>query len=95
MLDPHGVTRTKALGSERMAKRLREAVPGGENPLRTAVWEFMRPMLSPHLVDANRDAFVFDEQATSTVDLQAQRHDSSLHDVDLGNDDSDELPDAA
>ena len=93
MLDPHGVTRTKALGSERMAKRLREAVPGGENPLRTALWEFMRPMLSPHLVDANRDAFVFDEQATSTVDLQAQRHDSSLDDVDLG--DHDELPDAA
>ena len=93
MLDAHGVTRTKALGSERMAKRLREAVPGGENPLRTALWEFMRPMLSPHLVDANRDAFVFDEQATSTVDLQAQRHDSSLHDVDLG--DHDELPDAA
>lgn len=92
MLDPGGVTRTKALGSDRMARRLREAVPGGENPLRTALWEFMRPILSPHLVDANKDAFVFDEQATSTVDLNAHRQDSSLEDIDLGDDD---LADAA
>jgi ParB-like nuclease domain len=93
MLDPGGVTRTKALGSDRMARRLREAVAGGENPLRTALWEFMRPMLSPHLVDANKDAFVFDAQATSTVDLNAYLQDSSLEDIDLGGDD--DLADAA
>jgi hypothetical protein len=45
-LDPAGVTRTKALGSERVASRLRDALPGGESALRSAVWEFMRPMLS-------------------------------------------------
>jgi hypothetical protein len=53
MLDPDGVTRTKALGTERMARKLRDAVPGGEHPLRAAVWEFMRPMLSPTLVALN------------------------------------------
>ena len=38
VLDPDGVTRTKALGSERMARRLRDALPGGAHPLRAAVW---------------------------------------------------------
>ena len=47
VLDPAGVTRTKALGTERMARKLRDALPGGEGALRAAVWEFMRPMLSP------------------------------------------------
>jgi hypothetical protein len=42
VLDPDGVTRTKALGSERMARRLRDALPGGPHPLRAAVWEFLR-----------------------------------------------------
>ena len=52
VLDPAGVTRTKALGSESMARKLRDALPGGEGALRAAVWEFMRPMLSPALVGA-------------------------------------------
>ena len=52
VLDPAGVTRTKALGTERMARKLRDALPGGDGALRAAVWEFMRPMLSPALVDA-------------------------------------------
>ena len=30
VLDPDGVTRTKALGSERMARKLRDALPGGD-----------------------------------------------------------------
>jgi hypothetical protein len=41
VLDPAGVTRTKALGSERMARKLRDALPGGDGALRAAVWEFM------------------------------------------------------
>jgi hypothetical protein len=38
---------TDGLGRERIARRLSDALPGGENPLRAAVWELMRPMLSP------------------------------------------------
>ena len=58
VLDPDGVTRTKVLGSERMSRKLHEALPGGEEPLRAAVWAFLRPMLSPRLVDLHRDAFI-------------------------------------
>ena len=47
----------------RMARKLRDALPGGDGALRAAVWEFMRPMLSPALVALNRDAFVVDERA--------------------------------
>jgi hypothetical protein len=47
VLDPAGVTRTKALGTERMARTLRDALAGGEEALRSAVWGFLRPMLSP------------------------------------------------
>jgi ParB-like nuclease domain len=36
MLDPDGVTRTKALGTERMARKLRGALPGGDSELRAA-----------------------------------------------------------
>ena len=36
VLDPAGVTRTKALGSERMARKLRDALPGGDRALRAA-----------------------------------------------------------
>ena len=43
-----------------MARKLRDALPGGEGALRAAVWELMRPMLSPALVALNRDAFVVD-----------------------------------
>jgi hypothetical protein len=90
VLDPHGVTRTEALGTERMARKLRDAVPGSEN-LRAAVWEFLRPMLSPTLVALNRDAFVLDVEHESIVELQAHRNESDLADLDLdldlGNDD--------
>jgi hypothetical protein len=68
---------------------LHDALPGGENPLRTAIWEFLRPMLSPRLVALNRDAFVTDEHAQSTVDLAAHRRESSLDDRDLGENDTD------
>jgi hypothetical protein len=67
MLNPDGITRTKPLGPERMGRKLSHGLPGGENPLRTAIWEFMRPMLSTALVELNRDAFIIDEP-DSTVD---------------------------
>ena len=83
LLDPAGVTRTKALGSERQARKLADALPGGERSLRSAVWEFMRPMLSPALVDLNRDAFTSDAHTASTVDLDAYRAASDLDELDL------------
>jgi hypothetical protein len=87
VLDPRGVTRTKALGTERIVRKLRDALPGGENPLRAAVWEFLRPMLSPTLVALNRDAFVLDGDQETTVELQAHHSESDLADLDLGNED--------
>ncbi len=89
-LDPDGVTRTKTLGSERMARKLRDALPGGEGALRASVWELMRPMLSPTLVALNRDAFVIQDECETTVDLAGRHAASSLDDLDL-----DELNSAA
>jgi len=89
VLDPDGVTRTKALGSERMARKLRDALPGGQHPLRTAVWDFLRPMLSPRLAELHRDAFLIDDEPQSTVDLNAHRGESSLEELDLGKHDAD------
>jgi hypothetical protein len=83
VLNPDGVTRTKALGRERIARKLSDSLPGGENPLRTAVWQFMRPMLSPNLAQQNRDAFVVDE-TESTVRLEEHRGDSDLANLELG-----------
>jgi hypothetical protein len=86
VLDPDGVTRTKTLGTERMARKLQDALPGGSNPLRAAVWEFLRPMLSPRLATLHRDTFVFDEPLETTVELAAHRAESDLADLDLGED---------
>ena len=88
MLDPAGVTRTKALGTERMARKLRDALPGGEEGLRVAVWEFMRPMLSPALVAQHRDSFVIEEEIATTVDLAGRRAATSLDELDLGEPDN-------
>jgi hypothetical protein len=84
VLNPDGVTRTKALGRERIARKLSDALPGGENALRAAVWRFMRPMLSPNLAHLNRDAFVLDEALESTVHLEEHRGESDLAALDLG-----------
>jgi hypothetical protein len=86
VLDPAAVTRTKALGSESMARKLRDALPGGEGALRAAVWELMRPMLSPTLVALNRDAFVVKESAETTVDLEGHRAASDLDELALDDD---------
>jgi hypothetical protein len=67
-----------------MARKLHAALPGGDSPLRAAVWEFLRPMLSPRLVALNRDAFVVDDGPQTTVDLAAHRGESGLEDLDLG-----------
>ena len=83
VLHPDGVTRTKALGTERMARKLADALPGGDSPLRTAVWEFLRPMLSPTLVALNRDAFINDHSDETTVDLDKHRSASDLDELDL------------
>jgi len=72
-----------------MARRLRDALPGGQHPLRTAVWQFLRPMLSPRLAELHRDAFVIDDAPQSTVDLAAHRGESSLEALDLGEQDAD------
>ena len=87
VLDPGGVTRTKALGSERMERKLRGALPGGDGALRAPVWEFMRPMLSPALVVLNRDAFVIDDAVETTVDLDGHRAASDLDELALGDHD--------
>jgi hypothetical protein len=83
VLDPDGVTRTKVLGSERMSRKLHDALPGGDEPLRAALWNFVRPMLSPRLAELHHDAFVTDDPQRSTVDLAAHRGDSSLDDLNL------------
>ena len=89
VLDPAGVTRTKALGSERIERKLRDALPGGDGALRAAVWDFIRPMLSPALVALNHDAFVIEESAETTVDLDGHRAASDLDELAL-----DDEPDA-
>ena len=82
VLDPDGITRTKALGSERMSRKLADALPGGHGALRTAVWEFVRPMLSPALAAMHRDAFITDQAVATTVRLADHRADSNLEDLE-------------
>ena len=81
MLDPDGVTKTTALGADRMARRLHEALNDAEHPLRGAVWT---PMLSPRLAALNADAFVAVDVTTTTVDLATHRGESTLDDLALG-----------
>ena len=84
VLDPDGITRTKALGSRtHEPASSRDALPGGDAPLRAAVWEFLRPMLSPALAAMHRDAFVSDDTVATTVRLAEHRADSDLDDLDL------------
>jgi hypothetical protein len=83
VLDVDGVTRTKVLGTERLRRKLGDALPGGDEPLRAAVWTFVRPMLSPRLAALHRDAFVHDVGLESTVDLVAHRADADLDELDL------------
>ena len=81
-LDPDGVTRTKTLGTDRMARKLADALPGGHSPLRAAVWEFLRPMLSPALASSPRHVRVR-RAIKTTVELAGHHAVSSLDEVDL------------
>jgi hypothetical protein len=66
-----------------MARRLADALPDGDGPLRAAVWTLMRPLLSPRLAALHADAFVTDDETQTTVDLAAHRGDSTLDELDL------------
>ena len=59
-----------------MARRLSDALPGGEHPLRAALWEFVRPMLSLRLAELHRDVFVTEDSGQRIVDLAALHGDS-------------------
>ena len=69
-----------------MARKLGDALAGDCNPLRAAVWDFLRLMLSPRVATLHRDTFVFDEPLETTVELAAHRAESNLADFDLGGD---------
>lgn len=66
-----------------MSRKLDEALPLGDQPLRGALWTFVRPMLAPRLAERHRDAFVIDDDRRSSVNLAAHRSESSLEDLDL------------
>jgi hypothetical protein len=83
-LDPDGVPRTTTLGTDRITRQLQATLPGGDSPLRRAVWAFMRPMLSPRLVEINRDEFLPDDSLAAAADLEAARADTDLSEIDLG-----------
>jgi hypothetical protein len=85
VLDPLGVSITKSLGRKRMEAHLRDALPGSDHPGRRALWELVRPALSPALVQMHRDSFL-SETPPSTADLEAHRAPSDLADLDLGGD---------
>jgi hypothetical protein len=65
VLDPDGVTKTTALGCDRMSRRLDDALPDGDHRLRAAVWALMPPMISPRLAARNADAFPAEEAPRS------------------------------
>ena len=54
-----------------------------------ALCELMRSMLSRAVVARNRDAFVLDENAETTVDLDGHRASSSLDGLELDEPDDD------
>src|SRR3954451_18904879 len=58
VIDPDGMTRTTALGADRMARRLVDALPLGDRNLRRAVWTLVRPTLSPRLAALHAATFI-------------------------------------
>ena len=81
-LDPDGVTRTKALGTERMARKLRDALPGGDSPLRAAsgssCGRCSRQRSSRSTATPSSRG-----RARDTVDLAGRDAASSLEELDL------------
>lgn len=82
--NPDGLTRTKALGRECTARKLRTRCPAPRTHCATAVWDLPRPMLSPNLVRLNREALVLAEALESTVRLEEHHGNSDLSELDLG-----------
>jgi hypothetical protein len=88
VLDPAGVTRTKALGSERMARKVSDALPGGDGAVRGRVGVHAADPLAG-TCRAHRYAFVIDQSVETTVDLEGQRAASGLDELALGDDEPD------
>jgi hypothetical protein len=65
-------------------RKLRDALPGGEQPLRAPSWAFRRPLLSPRLVELNKDAS--SPTASSPASTSTPAGDSGLDELDLGDD---------
>ena len=66
-----------------LIRRARPSRATPEGALRAAVCEFMRSMLSRGVVALNRDAFVLNESADTTVDLDGHRASSGLDGLEL------------
>ena len=84
VLEPGGVTRTKALGSERMARKLRDALPGGETtcapPSGSSCGRCSRPRSSRST--ATRSSSTSDTRRPSTSPAATARH-RDLDELDL------------
>ena len=85
-LDPDGTTRTKALGSERLARRLRDTLPAWATTPSAPRSGSSCARCSPTPVARNRDAFLTDTTLETTVDLDAHHAESPLDDLELGDD---------
>jgi len=86
VLHADGITRTKTLGAERMARKLRDALLASDQPLRDAVWAFLHPVLSPRLAEPNRDAFVHDTGIEAPSTSQSTARTTTSRGRDLGGD---------
>jgi hypothetical protein len=58
VLDPDGITPTKTLGTERMARKLADALPGGRNPPERPSGNVSARFSPQRLATLHRDAFV-------------------------------------
>jgi hypothetical protein len=86
VLDPDGITRTKTLGTDRMARKLADALPGRAEPPQSGRRGMSPPDVLPRLAMLHRDAFVFDERIREQRRVAADRGESDLADLDLGAD---------
>ncbi len=82
VINPDGVIRTKALEPSAWPASCVTRWPA-EGAADTTGWELLLSRFSPPRGPAH-DAFVADQHAASTVDLRAHRGESTLEDVDLG-----------
>ena len=86
VLDEGGITRTKTLGTERMARKLADALTRRTQPAtRRRVGVSAADALPPPTA-VHRDTFVSDKPLETTVELTAHRAESDLADLDLRED---------